>query len=338
MEKVFEKDVRFRNLEKKVGVFIILAVIGLLSILLFIGIEKDLFSQKYTIFFRVDSGAGFTEGMPVKLSGFKIGRVRNLSLDEQAQVVVAIEINRKYQKWIRKGSVARLSREGMIGESMIDITVGPQENPAIVEKEDIPFEKVGGMEDLAKEVKPVLQEIKEMLSYINNPEGDIKRSLGNISALTAEIRGTRAQMDKTIVELRGIVSDARETVAVVKTAGEKALPIVDNAGKIVGDLEKRASPILGKMDSLISNLEKTSGQLPEITRKVDGILDDAKKITGTVSAEGPKIKDMIGNSEALLRDTKETLEGVKGSWPVNRMVPKKEEFRLVPLNGAGRGK
>ena len=338
MEKVFEKDARFRNLEKKVGVFVILAVLGLLSVLLFIGIEKDLFSQKYTIFFRVGSGSGFTEGMPVRLSGFKIGKIKNLSLDEKAQVRVAIEINRKYQKWIRKGSVARLAREGMFGESTIDVTVGPQENQEILDKEDIPFEKVGGMEDLVKDVKPILQEIKEMLSYINDPEGDIKRSLGNISALTAEIRGTRAQLDMTIGDLRGIISDARETVMVVKTAGEKAIPIVDNTGKMVSDLEKKASPILDKMDSLVSNLEKTSGQLPEITRKVDGILDDTKKITGTVSAEGPKIKDMIGNSEALLRDTKETVEGVKGSWPVNRMVPRKEEFRLVPLNGGGKGK
>lgn len=318
--------------------FVILAAIGLLSILLFIGIEKDLFSQKYTIFFVVGSGSGFTEGMPVKLSGFKIGRVKNLSLDEKARVRVAIEINRKYQKWIRKGSVARLAREGMIGESTIDITVGPQEKEEILDKEEIQFEKVGGMEDLVKEVKPVLQEIKEMLSYINNPEGDIKRSLGNISALTSEIRGTRAQLDRTIGDLRGVISEARETVAVVKSAGEKALPIVDNTGRMVGDLEKRASPLLDRMDSLVSNLEKSSGKLPEIARKVDGILDDTKKITGNVSADGPKIRDMIGSADALLRDTKETVEGVKGSWPVNRMVPRKEEFRLVPLNGAGGGK
>lgn len=338
MDKLFEKDARFKNLEKKVGIFIILAFIGLLSIILFIGVEKDLFSQKYTIFFLVDSGSGFIEGMPVKLSGFKIGRVKRLSLDEKAQVRIAIEINRKYQKWIREGSVARLAREGMIGESMIDITVGPQENPAIKEKADIPFQKDGGMEELVKEVKPVIQEFKEILSYINNPEGEIKKSLRNISSLTAEIRETRNQVDKTIVELRGLITDARETVSVVKTAGEKAMPVVDNASKMVSDIEKKASPILDKMDAMVSNLERTSGKLPEITSKVEGILDDTKKITGTVSAQGPKIKDMIGNAEYLMRDTKETVEGVKGSWPVNRMVPNKEEFRLVPLPGTGKGR
>lgn len=338
MDKLFEKDARFKNLEKKVGIFIILAFIGLLSTILFIGLQKDLFSQKYILFFRVDSGSGFIEGMPVKLSGFKIGRVRRLSLDEKAQVRVAIEINRKYQKWIREGSVARLAREGMIGESVIDISVGPQEKPALKEKADIPFQKDGGMEELVKEVKPVLEEITEILSYINNPEGDIKRSLRNISDLTSETRETRMQVDKTIVELRGLITDARGTVSVVKTAGEKAIPIVDNASRMVSDIEKKTSPIIDKMDATVSNLEKTSGKLPEITGKVEGILDDTKKITGTVSAQGPKIKEMIVNAEDLMRDTKETVEGVKESWPVNRMVPTREEFRLLPLSGAGKGR
>lgn len=324
MAKIVEKDSRFRHLEKKVGIFIALAIVGLVGVVFFVGREKDLFSRKYTMYITVESGSGFMEGMPVKLSGFKIGRIKSLSLDNDARVKVAMEINRKYQRWIRKGSVARLSKEGMIGESIVEVTVGPSGNPPVGEKEEIPFEKTGGLEDLAKDMKPVLQDVRDILGYVNDPEGDIKKSLKNVAVLTGEMRQTRAQLDEVILELKHTARDAAATMGAFKGIGEKAYPIVDNVG-----------PILGRMTTIMDDMEKTTKKLPQIADKVDSVLDDTKKMTAGVA---PKMKGMADTAEDLLQDAKETLRGIKGSWPVNRMVPKKDEMELVPLDGSGRGR
>lgn len=338
MDRVFEKDPRFRHLEKKVGIFVVLTVAGLLAVIAFIGREKDLFSNKYTIFFKVDSGSGLSEGMTVKLSGFRIGRIKNLSLDEKARVRVAVEINKKYQKWIRSGSAARLIKEGVIGESVIEITVGRPESPVLSEKQEIPFEKVGGVEELAQDIKPVFQELKAVLAYINNPEGDIKKTLRNLSRLTAEARETRARLDAVIVEVNHTVKEATGTISVLKATAEKAAPVVDNAGMMMDKIDRKLGPVLDNMTNTASDMEKSLQKLPQIAGKVDGILTETEKMTGLLVSEGPRIKDMMGTSESLLRDSSETLKGIKDSWPVNRMVPKKEEFRLVPLDGAGKGK
>lgn len=331
MAKIAEKDPRFRHLEKKVGLFVILAIVGLVGVIFFVGREKDLFTRKYTIYLSVDSGSGFMEGMPVKLSGFRIGRIKNLSLDKDARVKVAMEINRKYQRWIRKGSVARLTKEGMIGDSIIEITVGSQGNAPIEDKQEIPFEKTGGLEDLAKDLKPVIQEVKDILGYVNDPEGDIKKSLRNVAGLTGEIRQTRAQLDEVILELKHTAKDAAATMSAFKGIGEKAYPIVDNAGRVVSEV----GPILGRMTTIMDDMEKTTKKLPQIADKVDAVLDDTKKMTAGVA---PKMKGMADTTEDLLQDAKETLRGIKGSWPVNRMVPKKDEMELVPLDGPGRGR
>lgn len=335
MAKIVEKDLRFRHLEKKVGLFVILAIVGLVGVIFFVGREKDLFTRKYTIYLSVDSGSGFMEGMPVKLSGFKIGRIKNLSLDNDARVKVAVEINRKYQRWIKKGSVARLTKEGMIGESIIEITVAPPGNTPIEEKQEIPFEKTGGLEDLAKDLKPVLQEVKGILGYINDPEGDIKKSLRNVAGLTGEMRQTRAQLDEVIMEMKQTTKEAAATMSTFKGIGEKAYPVVDNAGRLVNDAGAKVGPILGRMTTIMGNIEKMTQKLPQIADKVETILNDTKKMTASIA---PKMESMVETAEDVLQDTKETVRGIKGSWPVNRMVPRKDGMELLPLDGSGSGR
>lgn len=331
MDNMFKRDIRFRHLEKKVGIFAFAALFGLLAVIVFIGREKDLFTPKITVFFKVESGAGFSEGMPVKLSGFRIGRIKDLSLDDSAKVIVSLEINKKYQKWIKNSSVARLTKEGLIGESLVEITVGKPGSQVIADRQEIPYERMGGIEELANEARPVLDELKSILRYVNNPEGDIKKSLKNIAGLTGELRQTRGNLDSVITELKGTAGALRESA-------EKTTPVIEHSDKMVENLNEKTGTLLDRLNSTSGELEKTSRKLPQLTDKVEGVLDDAKKITTSLSAEAPRIKEMLSNTEELLEDTKETVKGVKTSWPVNRMVPRNEEMRLVPLDGAGKNK
>ena len=90
-----EDDPRFKNLERKIGLFILIAVAGIALVVVLVGIQRNLFTQKYILHFTVDRGTGFSKGMPVKLSGFSIGRIKDLTLNEQAMVDINIEIDRK---------------------------------------------------------------------------------------------------------------------------------------------------------------------------------------------------------------------------------------------------
>lgn len=124
MSEFLDKDKRFKNLEIKLGVMVLVAIIGIAVVFVLLGLERDIFTPKYRLRFVTESGSGFVEGMPVKLSGFKIGRVRSTELTEGANVLVTIEINKRYQKWIRADSKVHLAKEGYIGESYIEVTTG----------------------------------------------------------------------------------------------------------------------------------------------------------------------------------------------------------------------
>ena len=75
------QDPRFRHLDATVGAFVAVSVAALVAAIVYIGIQNNLFTKKYHLRFTVDRGTGFAQGMPVKLSGFRIGRVLTTRLD-----------------------------------------------------------------------------------------------------------------------------------------------------------------------------------------------------------------------------------------------------------------
>lgn len=323
--KTGQKDTRFKNLERNVGIFVFFALAMLLVIFFFMGKERGIFIKKYDLFLTVDSGSGFIEGIPVKLLGFKIGNVKTMALTSEAKVKVNLEINKEYQKWIRKGSVARMLKEGFIGDTVVEVTVGSSSGQIIEDKGEIPFEKTGGIEELAKEIKPVLQEVKETISYVNNPEGDIRRSIANIEKLTEGLLATKDDLEEVLKEAKGTLKAATPAMTTLDNVGKKALPVLD-----------KTTLVMDKVITITSDAEKALKKLPEILDKVDKVMNDANKLSDVISNKRHGIENMLEDTEDALKDTKEILKGVKDSWPINSMLPPKKELKLIPLDSSGK--
>lgn len=323
MTKTAQKDPRFKNLEKKVGVFISIVIVMLVSIFFFMGKERGMFIKKYHLFFIVDSGTGFIEGMPVKLSGFKIGKVKSMSLTSEARVKVALEINKEYQKWIRQGSIARMKKEGVIGEAVIDVTVAPASARTIGAGKEIPYEKVLGIDELLiKEVTPVLKEIKETIGYINNPDGDIKKAIANITKLSEDLLDTKANLD-------GVLKNANKTVREATSAFKQA----NSAFGKIGNIGDKASPVIDKLNAVTEDAQKASKKIPEVMDKAIKIMDDVKGFSDVLSKKSHGVKNMLEDTEEMLGNTKEIIKGAKDTWPINIMLLPRDEFKLVPLDG-----
>lgn len=322
MSNLQDKDPRFKRLEVKIGLMSAIAIAGIILIIALVGIERDLFTAKYNIYFISGSGTGFIEGMPVKLSGFKIGRVRKIELTDEARVKVTAEINKKYEKWLREGSKARLSKEGFIGDSFIEMTMGKPGARPVAEGEMVPYEKTGGIEELVEEAKPILQEVKDIIHYVNSPDGDIKATLKNVKELTAELKETRRTIDKTI----------QNAGSAIKNSG----PAVESAKKAMENLEtvtKKLEPVMTKIESIADKTDSFATRLPATAEKFDRILGNVERTTGALSDETPRIKEILKDTGDTAREGKAVIKGIKESWPVRLMVPEPKKPELIPLDG-----
>lgn len=303
-----ETDARFINLKKKVGLFFVVAIMGIAATLIFIGIERDAFIPKYRIYFTADKGTGLFEGMPVKLSGFKIGKTETLSLDENARVKVCLLINKKYQKWIRQDSKAMLTKEGLIGESVIDITVGALSKPVIEDGSNIRYEKTKGLDEIVEDVRPLIGEIRSIVSYINDPQGDIKLTLNNLKTLSSELHTTRENIDKLLKNADGNISNVATNISNITTSADSLIKKTD---KTISGIEGKITPVMDKLNKTMDNAEKTTASLKDAIEK-----------------SAPRVPSLLNKGEDTLSDTNDVVRSLKQMWPIRLFIEEPKDGLL----------
>jgi phospholipid/cholesterol/gamma-HCH transport system substrate-binding protein len=307
-----ETDERFIGIEKKIGLFVIIAIAGIIAAIAFIGIQRGVFTPKTKVYFIADSGQGINEGTAVKLSGFKIGRVQKLSLDDVARVKVELSINTKYMKWIRTDSKARLFKEGFIGDSVIEITPGSEKAKQVAENGIIEFERAKGLgeiaEELKEEIKPVLSDVKEIIHYINDPQGDVKQTLKNLRKISEDLPETQQRLNVLIKDADRGVNATTKKIDSILDSTKQTMNTVEG---LIKKVDKDIPNILEKTDRSLENIQKTTEEIKKATEQT-----------------APKIPSTLKKGEEAAEGAKEVTDAVKKIWPIRLFIKEPEEKTL----------
>ena len=305
MAEIKETDARFLLLRGKVILFAGIALAGIITLLFLIAKQKGLFQKTEEVYFVAERATGLYTGMPVKVSGFKIGRLKDMELQDDATVRITLSIEASQMKWLREDSYALLTKEGLIGESIIEIIPGRGRN--LMQGERINFERLKGIEEMAGELKGeitvILNEIKELLTYINAPQGDVKKSLSNLQKISEELIETTRSTNKLLEEL-----NVRLT-----SIGDKTEDTLD-------ETKRRLEELSGLINTARISIDSLFRELLETTK-------DIKALTGQSSKDIPQL---LEHTKRSLQDVEEILQSIKGIWPIRTGI-KKEEVR--PIEG-----
>lgn len=312
-----ETDRRFINLERKLGIFVIVAISGIVLLVALIGMKNDIFAAKARLYTIADSGKGLYKGMEVKLSGFSIGKVKKMYLDDITKIKLEMKINRDYLKWIKIDSKAILVKEGLIGEGIIEITAGSPDSIPLDPEGFIPFVREVGLSDIAEDLKgditPLLNEIGEIVHYVNNPEGDIKAMLANLNRLSSDllevskganfiVNNTDKRLESIAVNFNTMLSSATQTV-------------------------EDAQSSVYSLDSAILSLESALERADRSMENLQAITEDLK---GVVQAKSPDLAGAISKGERVMDQADDVLESLKNTWPIsgNIKTPEKKSLKV----------
>lgn len=301
-----DKDERFKNLFGKAAVFVLLAILGIGLAFVFAGIKKGAFTAKSPVNFVADSGQDLSEGMPVKFSGFKIGKLNSLALDDQGRVQVEVGIESKYLKLIRQDAVMTLKKEGVIGDGILEISRGTDGKPALASGGTVRFVRASGLEQAVIEVKnrimPILDDLHQTL---HDPDGDVRQTLKNLRELSAEMRGTRERLDRVL-------------------------------GSLDTNLNGQVGPLLHSLRKSAANAETLSGkldyELPVLLKKADNSMESLRAASETINhavqRSAPQLPVMMdetrktmGQARKLIGDTQQAVDSLSTHWPLNSKVP-----------------
>jgi phospholipid/cholesterol/gamma-HCH transport system substrate-binding protein len=149
------------GLKFRVGLFVLMGLVALLGMVYLLGARARMFEARYTIHADFTEVGGLAEGATVRLAGVQIGRVEAVNLPPQpgGKVRVDMTITKKIADRIRRDSIARIETQGLLGDKIVEITVGTAQAPVVAAGEVIgsrdPFDIGQVMNESSKIVKSV---------------------------------------------------------------------------------------------------------------------------------------------------------------------------------------
>ncbi len=312
MKLLADKDERFKGLFVKISIFVLLAVIGVSLILLFSGIKKGFFTPQSAIYFAASTGQDIKVGMPVKLSGFKIGTVSKLELDSKAQAQVEMMIENRYLSLLKEDAVVSLKKEGVIGDSILEASRGSEGKKPLKAGAIVEFERGGGLEQIAHDLRdrlyPALEEINKLLKDANDPKGDVRQMLGNLRQFSADMQGTQARINHLLGQINeGVVNDVRPMLHSMKQSAV-------STEAIIGKMNEQVPGMIKKVDASLDNLRQTS----EI-------------IKSAVENSAPQLTGFMGETRGLMSDTRNIMDSASTSWPL-KIIMQPTEQGLVKMD------
>ena len=263
--------------EFKVGLFIISTTIIVLAALLYLANEKGFFAKVYTFTLSSKSGDGFTEGMPVVFSGFNIGKVSTLELNDKGIVLIKIKISQRHIKWIKTDSAFILYRP-LIGAARIVVMTNNLNSPPLPEDKIIVVETVNDINDAIKKAQPLLEkvmQIAENLERLSNnladPQGELSRILGNAQKITTTLSAKKSLLEMAIADEESI-----------KSVHEALKRIKDIVTKLDTMADKTDQQLYGK-DGTLPNINTILKDIAGKLQRLDATVDNLNKISKDTS-------------------------------------------------------
>ncbi|WP_457570891.1 MlaD family protein [Desulfovulcanus sp.] len=309
-------DNSFKSIEVKVGIFIALILALSILILIYIGYKKEIFSRKISYYVISKTGENIERGIPVRLSGFKIGQVENVFLNNIDYVKIEIRILEKYQKWFRQDSRIILDQEGIIGNSYLKLVPGTEKAEPLKPGSEIILDKVAGLNEILIQAQPVIEDLKAIVSNVRvitdqflDKNGTMQKILFNLEQVTEKLQKNRGLLYYLTEDQRPVqkVDRILSSTDRLMSSMEQLLQNATMRVKDLGPIEDEFLGITKDARSFVQELQGIRGDISPIIENVKDITVEVKKAT-------TELYRLRQESEYALRVGSELLEELRQSW------------------------
>jgi phospholipid/cholesterol/gamma-HCH transport system substrate-binding protein len=175
-----------------VGLFVGLGLALTMAAIFLIGETRGLWQTKVDYRTAFQNVSGLKPGAPVRMGGLDIGSVTSVnhgSNPGDARVFVALSIARNETSRIRTDTVATVLAKGLLGDKMIELTVGspgaPPLNPAHLIPSEEPSDVLTAANKVAEATEQAIQKLGPLAEALGDPKlaADIKGSMADLHAL-----------------------------------------------------------------------------------------------------------------------------------------------------------
>ena len=316
---------RHRSAQIRVGIFVFFTLVTFMAAIFLLGSRTQYFQPQYTLK-AVFSNVGYLlEGAGVYLAGVQVGRVGEIRFFEDIaaqKVSVSLKIARHFQERIRQDSVAVITSTGLLGDKYIDITLGSESEPELLDGMFIRTQEPADYGQLIRQGEEVLKNTIDITSALASITGsfqsskapmavaDLLTSLahtaqaiesgeGLIHALIYEKGNERifADLAAATAALRDMLTGIREGKGFLQTL------LTDPNPEVVAQFSK----LLASAHKLLQDVEKGQGVLHALIYDKQGgkAVKDFAGAAGHMNGLLTRLQGQDGLLASLLNDPKQ---------------------------------
>lgn len=256
------------NMSKEFKVGLVVLVAG---IILYFGFQflkgKDFMSTTNTYYAKYDNVQGLQISNPVLYKGYAVGRVENISYDQEKSdsLTVTFEINDDII--IPEGSKALIGST-LLGEIFVNLELS-KGSKTLEEDSYLLGGKAGGLTDkVADQISPMLDELKVLFNKINTVLGEEKmdslgKALEKLPSLVDGFESTAANLGDATGEIKTIMGRVKTAINSVNNIMTSLEPTLANFHEISDSIKE------ANIAKAITSLNNSMEQLNSVMNKIN---------------------------------------------------------------------
>jgi len=301
-------------MRRQVGWFVIIGIGAIILILLVTSLRTDVFAKKFYLSFSPPSAAAFYVGQPVKFQGFTIGRVGDMDLLAEGKVRITLRLLERYHSMVHQNSAARLVKEGLIGEQVVEVTAGDADKPPVQDGEDLKYETQASIEQLLQDLKPavanantLLREMADLATWLNDPYGAVRQVSARLNAATEGM--SRENVEAVVQRFVGVLSQVQAITGEFEQQ-HVATNLSDSlkmTTRILNDIQPLSQKLGEQGPESFERINSLLGHVDVLSQSLDTVAADLSELT-------PELPGLARESRGTIREMQGLLKGLRGSW------------------------
>lgn len=270
-----------RQMQLRIGALVLTAILLFMGFVLSVGKRSALFEERYSLWTSFNSTEGLAVGAPIRLAGVTVGNVTRIAFGpdlKNRRIVLTLSVEQRIQDRIREDSVASIGTIGLVGDKVLDITVGSVDRPALQSGA-----RLASVDPI--DYSALLQKGDQILDHVTK----ISASLDEFLAGGETATGKR-NLNEAMRSLRNTVVEVEKGQGLLHAAiyGKEGGELLGRLDRTAQSLERTARAIeneQGLLHALIYTPQgDTLGRFDRALAGLDDIIREAKGGRGLLHA------------------------------------------------------
>jgi len=286
-----------------VGVFVLIITVLMGAFMYILLEEKGAFNKRYSFYFQTESASSFKIGMPLKYSGFEIGTIEDMELNDDGTVRMKFSVNEKNRRWITEDSVLMIKKP-LIGSAHI-VLYSAIDNDLLVPGESLILLLSDDINDMIGKLQPAVDRIISIINNIDNitlaiskDDSDLFKMLENAKIFTQKL----SKSDSLLTTITGSKTSTQDFINSLSSLDKMMQNIEKVTARLDADIVDPSASAMKELESILKDVKAKLEKLDGTVEAIGEYDEDLTLIKEQISTGIQKSNQIMDKVDAMMQD------------------------------------